>query len=372
MRVTVLGGGHGGYAAAVDFTLRGIAVSLFTFSKERVALLKKEHNRIEYEGVWGTGSCRIDKVTDNMKEAVEGAELIVMNVPGTGHEKYLSELKPYLRPETVLYMNPGHSGGALRAAKILGRGRIAEANTLSYIARKTSETKVHVSSSDKPVKVGVFPAKETVSVLQEVRKAYPKVAAVRDVMESSLCNINAMFHPPGVLLNAGWIEHTHGDFLFYYEGITPAVGKVIKKLDEERLAVGRAYGLALDDFVTVLYQADSTTKAAAQSGDPYRACQESEANKFIKAPHSLDHRYMHEDICSGLLPIAELGALAQVETPLTDAMVCMAEALMGRDYHREGVNLQKMGLSGCTLDEAMSYVKTGDPVSANPETGARL
>lgn len=360
MRVTVLGGGHGGYAAAVDFTLKGFETCLFTFNEERVKTLNDRGNRIDYEGVWGTGNCQINNITGSMKEAVEKTDLVVMNVPGTGHEKYLRELKKYLSPETVLYMNPGHTGGALRASAILGRGMIAEANTLSYIARKTSETGVHVSSSDKPVKVGVFPAKETEKVLKVIRKAYPRIVAARDVLESSLCNINAMFHPPGVLLNAGWIEYTKGGFRFYYEGITPAIGNVIKRLDEERLQVAEAYGLKLNDFVTVLYQADSTTKEAAESGDPYRACQESEANKFIQAPDSLDHRYMHEDICSGLLPIAELGKSAGVKTPLTDAMVCMAEAMMARDYHQEGVNLKKMGLEHLTIEETMSYVQNGN------------
>ena len=35
-RIAILGGGHGGYAAAVDLTLRGWEVSMFTFSAERV------------------------------------------------------------------------------------------------------------------------------------------------------------------------------------------------------------------------------------------------------------------------------------------------------------------------------------------------
>lgn len=227
MKIAVLGGGHGGYAAAADLTLRGYEVCLFTFSAARVETLHNNDNVISYTGVWGEGSCRVAHVSNSMEEAVSGADLVVMNVPGTGHERYLNAMKPYLRGDTVLYMNPGHTGGALRAAHILGRGRIAEANTLSYIARKTSETSVHVSSSDKPVTVGVFPAKDTEAVLEVIRKAYPYVVAGRDVLESSLCNINAMFHPPGVVLNAGWIEHTGGDFRFYYDGVTPAIGKVI-------------------------------------------------------------------------------------------------------------------------------------------------
>ena len=139
----------------------------------------------------------------------------------------------------------------------------------------------------------------------------------------------------------------------------PAIGKVIRMVDEERLAVAKAYGLELDNFCTVLYNAGSTTKEAAEANDPYKACQESEANKFIKAPPSLDHRYMHEDIGSGLLPIAELGRLAGVPTPITDAHVTLSEAMMGRDYHAEGVNLEKMGLDGKTIEQVLDYVTHG-------------
>lgn len=66
MRVAVLGGGHGGYAAAVDLTLRGIEVRLFTFSAARVETLRENGNKISYSGVWGEGSCQIACVTGDM------------------------------------------------------------------------------------------------------------------------------------------------------------------------------------------------------------------------------------------------------------------------------------------------------------------
>ena len=68
---------------------------------------------------------------------------------------------------------------------------------------------------------------------------------------------------------------------------------------------------------------------------------------------------MHEDIGSGLLPIAELGRLAGVPTPITDAHVTLSEAMMGRDYHDEGVNLEKMGLEGKTIEQVLDYVTRG-------------
>ena len=55
MRVAVLGGGHGGYAAAVDLTLRGIEVRLFTFSAARVETLRENGNKISSSGVPGSG-----------------------------------------------------------------------------------------------------------------------------------------------------------------------------------------------------------------------------------------------------------------------------------------------------------------------------
>ena len=88
----------------------------------------------------------------------------------------------------------------------------------------------------------------------------------------------------------------------------------------------------------------------------YTACQESRANKFIKAPESLNHRYMHEDICSGLVPMSELGRLAGVEVPVMDALIITAGALMKKDYRKEGVSLEKMGLSEKGYKEIIEYV----------------
>ncbi len=56
---------------------------------------------------------------------------------------------------------------------------------------------------------------------------------------------------------------------------------------------------------------------------------------------------------------AELGRLAGVPTPITDAHVTLSESMMGRDYHAEGVNLEKMGLEGKTIEQVLDYVTRG-------------
>ena len=54
-------------------------------------------------------------------------------------------------------------------------------------------------------------------------------------------------HPPGVLLNAGRIERSRGEFYFYDEGVTPGVVDAIMALDAERRAVAAALGHQLPD-----------------------------------------------------------------------------------------------------------------------------
>jgi opine dehydrogenase len=162
-----------------------------------------------------------------------------------------------------------------------------------------------------------------------------------------------------MIMNAGWIQHTSGDFLFYREGFTDAVGRVTAAVDAERIAVAKALGIPATPFIEVFYQAGLTTKAARDSGDISRACLESEPNKTIKSPSSLNHRYVHEDVGYGLVPLAALGRLAGVATPTIDALIQLAGLAVGIDYTREGLTLERLGLAGKSASELLHFVEHG-------------
>jgi opine dehydrogenase len=163
-----------------------------------------------------------------------------------------------------------------------------------------------------------------------------------------------------MIMNAGWIEHSQGDFLFYREGYTDAVGRVTAVVDAERMGVAQALGVPAMPFIEVFYQAGLTTKAARDSGDIARACRESEPNKTIKSPSSLDHRYVHEDVGYGLVPMAALGRLAGVATPTIDALIQLAGLAVGVDYRRDGLTLERLGLAGKSPSELLKFVEQGD------------
>ncbi|MGZ9143659.1 MAG: NAD/NADP octopine/nopaline dehydrogenase family protein, partial [Candidatus Binatia bacterium] len=150
----------------------------------------------------------------------------------------------------------------------------------------------------------------------------------------------------GMLGNAGWIEKTSGEFLYYREGITPAIGAWIDAVDQERLEIVRRLGLQPLRFVDIFHQAGLTTAEARDTGSAYQAIHHSEPNFTIKAPPSLDHRYIREDVGYGLVPMAEVGKLLGVRTPVMDALITLASTALGVDFRRDGLTLDKMGLAG--------------------------
>ena len=361
--VAVLGAGHGGCAAAADLGRRGYAVRLHARNAERLAPLRAQGG-IVARGVH-EGLVPIELMTTDVAEAVRGADLIMLVVPSVAHEYYARALSPLIDGSQPIFINPGHTGGGLhflqelRHAGYRGPVRSCETVTLTYITRMEGPGIVGIYSYTRRLRFAALPGRETAALLALVKPLYPEIEPASSVLETALSNLNAVFHPGGMLMNAGWIQHTGGNFLFYREGFTDAVGRVTAAVDQERMAVAKALGVPTRPFLDVFYEAGLTSQAARDSGDISRACLESEPNKTIKSPASLDHRYVHEDIGYGLVPIAALGRLARVPTPTIDALVQLASLAVGIDYARDGLTLERLGLAGKSPAELMRFVEDG-------------
>jgi opine dehydrogenase len=362
-RIAIMGAGHGGLAAAADLGRRGFDVRLHARREETLAPVR-EQGGIAVQGVQA-GLVPVPVLTTDVAEAMEGADLVMLVVPSVAHDFYARALAPHMRPDLPVFVNPGHTGGGLHFVRSLREAgyadpvRTCESVTLTYICRKTGPASVDIFSYVKNLKFAAFPGRHADELFAAIRPLYPEIALRSSVLETGLTNINAVFHPPGMILNAGWIEATGGGFLFYREGITPAVGRVTEAVDRERLAVARALGVPSVSFLENFFEAGLTTREAAESGDISRACIESEPNRSIRSPPSLDHRYMHEDVGYGLVPFAAFGDLAGVETPTIDALVSLASAMMGIDYAKDGLTLERMGLAGVAPDGLRHFVEEG-------------
>jgi len=350
-KIAVLGAGNGGCAVAADLTLRGYEVRLFSRSESTIArLAKRGEIEIIEDGVKKSAAPHF--MSSHLPPVVQGADLIVVVAPAVAHEYLARNLANHLTDGQRVLLNPGHTGGSLHFANLLralgckSDVRLCETVTLTYICRMPEPGRVEVYRRTTNLRCAAFPGKFTGELVSEIQAVFPNIIAAENVLETGFSNINAIMHPAGMLGNAGWIEKTGGDFLYYREGITPTIAAWIEEVDEERLEIVNRLGLKPLRFIDIFYQAGLTSIDARASGSVYRAITESEPNRTIKSPSTLDHRYIKEDVGCGLVPMAEIGRLMDVKTPVIDALITLASVAAGTDYRSEGLTLEKMGLEG--------------------------
>jgi opine dehydrogenase len=351
-KIAVLGAGNGGCAAAADLTLRGFQVRLFSRSESTIAKLARRGGEIELIEDGAKKSAAPYFMSPHLPPVVQDVDLIIIATPAVGHEYLAESLAKYLADGQRILLNPGHTGGSLHFSNLLralgckAAVQLCETVTLTYICRMPEPGRVEIYRRTTNLRCAAFPAKYTADVVKEMQEIFPRIVAAANVLETGFSNINAIMHPAGMLGNTGWIEKSGGDFLWYYEGITPAIGKWIDAVDAERLAIVRSLGLQPLRFVDIFHQAGLTTSAGRESGSAYQAIHESEPNMTIKSPPSLDHRYIREDIGYGLVPMAAIGKLVDVKTPVMDALITLASTALGVDFRAGGLTLEKMGLAG--------------------------
>ncbi|MAS33112.1 MAG: NADP transhydrogenase subunit alpha [Anaerolineaceae bacterium] len=365
--IAVLGSGNGGLAAAADLTLRGFRVHLFNRRAESLAAVR-ERGGITLIDTQAdqTEFAPIPVVTTDIEQAIAGAQVIMLAVPVTAHAYYAELLAPYLTADHIVFLNPGHTGGGLHFMQTLRDSgvttpvRTCEVSTLTYTSRITGPAEVTCYLRAREVPFAAFPGKYAPAIIDTVRALYPGLQLYDNVLDTAFLNINAIEHPPQILCNAGWVEHTQGDYYFYYEGTTPAVGRVIDAVDAERLAVADRLNIKTKSFVDMFCEVGYTTAEAAQTGSAYQALQASEPNRKIKAPKSLDHRYIHEDVGYGLVPLAQFGAMAGVPTPTMNSLIQMASIMNQIDYATTGRTLHKLGLAAVSAEQLHEFLFEGD------------
>jgi len=364
MKICILGGGNGAFAAAAHLGREGHQIRIFSpFIEELDSIIKK--GGIILKGCMGEDFIKGIKVFEQLDLAVKDVDMVMVIVPASFHAYYARLLASLLEEGQILFLNPGHTGGALEVAQVLksqglkAKITLVETNTLTYITRKTGDGEVTIFSIENYLIFSSLPACETSVASQKIKELYPGLNPADSVLETSMSNFNAIMHPPPMILNAACIERTRGDFYFYSQGTTPAVGAVMEALDKERMAILKAMNLNPVSFIDLFYKAGATTEDAYKSGSYYRIVKESPPDAMIKAPNSLKHRFLEEDICCGLVPMAAFGNLYNIDTPIMDSLITLASIINGKNYIEEGLNLKKLGLADMSPNQVYQYVKRG-------------
>lgn len=368
--VAVLGAGHGGLALAGYLAQRGHRVSLWNRSAERieaVAALGGVHLTAPGSP---TEFVSLHSVTADMAEALDGADVVLVAVPAAGHADVAAECAAHLRDGQTVLLLPGRTGGSLefrrvlrdhgcRAAVVLG-----EANTFPFASRATGPAEARIFGAKGEVLAAALPANRTGALIAACRPLLPMLAPTETVLHTGFGNIGAMVHPVITLLNADRI--TRGDsFDFYAEGVSPAVAAALAEADAERLRVAAAYGIqveSLQDWVGSAYGHHADNVRDAIGGNPSYA--------GIKAPTTIVHRYLLEDVPTGLIPLIELGNAAGVATPVLKSFVDRARAVLGEKQWRDARTLGALGLEGVAPEAVRDLVEHGGTPARLPRSTA--
>ncbi len=358
---TVIGAGHGGKAMAGHLALMGFPVTLYNRTQEHVAAIQARGG-IELEPSEGQphGFGRLARVTSDMGEALAEAEVIMVVVPATAHVDIATAAALYLQDGQIVVLNPGRTCGAIEFAKILcdrdcrADVTLAEAETFLYASRSEGPAQARIFRSKEAVPLAALPATRTEMVLEALKPAFPQFIHGVNVLNTGLNNMGSIFHPALTLLNAGRIEGTHGDFQFYIEGVTPAVARVLEVLDRERVTVASALGIRARTAMEWLQMAYNTT-----GENLMEAIHNQPGYHGIKAPSTLNHRYIFEDVPMSLVPIASLGQNYGVSVRGMDSIIRMACIIRRTDYWRRGRTLDKLGIERLSVSELTRYVNEG-------------
>jgi opine dehydrogenase len=355
VRYCVVGAGHGGMAMAGYLGISGYAVNLYNRTDTNLNGVRW-HGGITVEGeISGFGP--IEKATSDIAEAIAGVDVIMVVTPSTAHGSLAALMAPHLQDGQIIVLNPGRTGGVLEVRKVLkDQGTtacvfVAETSTFLYASRAISRSEAHVYRIKNTLALATLPAHWIPDVLAVLNPAFPQFAAGTNVLTTSMENIGAIFHPALTLLNAGWIEETHGAFDYYLQGITPSVAKVLEAIDSERVAIAKGLGIRTLSAREWLYLSyDSPGR------DLHEAIHNTADYRGIRAPQSIQHRYVFEDVPMSLVPLASLGRMLNVPTPMIDTIVRLAGVMHEKDYWAVGRTLERMGLAGLSLKEIRHLV----------------
>jgi len=281
-------------------------------------------------------------------------------VPSSGHGEIAARFAPFLRDGQMVVLHPGRTGGAMEVRQVLNqcgctaRILLAETETLIYASRSDGPAQVRLFSIKETVPLAALPATDTPAVLEALAEPYPQFIDGTSVLHTGLNNMGAIFHPALTLLNAGWIECTRGEFQFYIDGVTPSVARVLEELDRERVTVAAAIGIrarTAQEWLKMAYDASGENLYAAIQNQPgYRG---------IKAPSTLNHRYVFEDVPMSLVPIAAFGQRYGVSVQEIDAIIRLACTVHQTDYWRRGRTLNKLGIEQLSVAELTRYAMEG-------------
>jgi len=360
--VAIIGAGIGGLYLVAELGIAGFKLRLHDIDDSRLSEIRAR-GAVDVEGENG-GFAPVERATTDLEPAIDGADVIILVTGGNAQAVVARSLAPLLRDGQVILLIQGNTGGSLIVSRALDDAGcraevdIAEMDNYPYSCWRLSLTRIRPIVRKRWLQIATFPGNRIGAVFPRLSPLFPEAVAAPNILYTGFTNANAMLHAANCVANAGRIE-SGNSYKFYAEGVTPAVARLYEAINVERVAVAAALGASvpsLPDWFDRVYGVRGATlvetcqQLTYNSDGPYQA---------TGTPKSLDHKFITEDVPTGLIPMSALGAAARVGTPAIDALVEIVRSMTGNDFAGEGRTLERLGLSGMDGPEIRRVVESG-------------
>ena len=358
MKVAILGSGNGACAMAFEWARAGHDIYMFDFPQfDRQIKAIQAAGGIYSEGEM-EGFQKITYAGHDIEIVLKDTKLIFAVGPAYATEPFGKACAPYAKAGQIYVVCPSSCMGAVIFKNALGLKiddysiTVSDTSTLPYAVRIIADGKIAVYNRLKAAyMLATLPSTKNDEVFDLLKPVHDGLEKAKNIFQTCLQNSNPVLHPCITTLSAARIEGPD-DFFFYEEGVTPGVGRLMKAIDDERLEIGAALGLVIEDDPHLGVRQGYMTEANYHTGY-------TKAPGFIgiKAQTQLDYRYYNEDAGFGLVLWLDLADRLGLAVPNMRAMLQIVSSIMGRDYKAEKARtLETLGLDGYSMDELVKIL----------------
>jgi len=334
-KIAVISSGNGGQSMAAYFSYLGYETALYVREAERVDMFKS--NRFTITGEV-EAEVDIDLISSDMGDVIAGAYLIMVTSPAQYHPIVARAMAPHLVDGQAIILNPGRTFGTIAFSTVLENlgctadVMLGETDTFAFTCRCPELGCPEIYKIKDNLHLAAHDQRYAEQLVEILRGLFGMVSLAESILYTGFSNIGMIFHPMPILMNITRVEAKE-NFKFYMDGISPLVAGILEKMDAERVAVARAYGVAVPTARQWLVD------SYGSRGDTlYEQIQNTQAYQTVLAPIDIDTRYIFEDIRTGCVPTSCAGRAAGVKTEVLDTLITWASILYDRDFWAEGRN----------------------------------
>lgn len=323
MKITIVGAGNAGSACAFMAAEAGHKVSILKTSN-RITHDDHFEAMVSNKGIYCIDNTQnghftdsaeeakktfqpLEQVTRDPKEAIEGADVVMIFIQTTYHRALAETIAKYFNDGQLVILIPGYASSIFYSQFCEKNPIFAEGESTPNDARVVEPGTVKVLFKNVRNSLAFFPAARKTEGMAIASRLFPaynieKSCVRKHIFESALHNPNIIVHTVGLYVMYPMLEYCaehHPDEVpyMYRDALsTKLAWLMIEKLDAEKMAVLKALGCEPIPYL----QACLFRNEEDLEQNP-RDVFESYKISSPPGPYSFDNRYVTEDVPMGLV-----------------------------------------------------------------------